>query len=148
MVGHHTYDQEVATCEFYYSSGHDCIMTLGKRFTAMCPSPSGIIWYCQMLGCKQATYSCTRTHARTHTHTHKRFNNALSGTTHGGWYQKKHSPTHTHADHQTSFTNFLHLLRSTASSLFYLHAQGSFSTTSLQLLFGLPQCVPIRKRLK
>ena len=34
-----------------------------------------------------------------------------------GQYQKKHSPTHTHPDHQTSLINFLHLLRSTASSI-------------------------------
>ena len=32
-----------------------------------------------------------------------------SGTTRVGWYQKKHSPTHTHPDHRTSFINFLHL---------------------------------------
>ena len=49
-----------------------------------------------------------------HTHNH------LSGTTQVGQYQKKHSPTHTHPDHQTSFINFLHLLRSIASSLFNL----------------------------
>jgi len=60
-----------------------------------------------------------------------------SGTTWVGWYQKKHSPTHTHPD-QTSFINFLHLLRSIASSLFNLHTWQSFSTTSVQVLFGLP----------
>ena len=48
-----------------------------------------------------------------------------------GQYQKKHSPTHTHPDHQTHFINFLHLLRSIASSLFSLRAWQSFFTTSL-----------------
>jgi len=62
---------------------------------------------------------------------------APSGTTWVGWYQKKHSPTHTHPDHQTSFINFVHLLRSIASSLFNLHTWQSFSTTSVQVLFGL-----------
>ena len=47
------------------------------------------------------------------------FHSLLSGTTRVGRYQKKHSPTHTHPDHQTSFINFLY---STASSLFSLHA--------------------------
>jgi len=50
----------------------------------------------------------------THTHTQP-FNGILSGTTRVGRYQKKHSPTHTHPDHQTSFINFLHLLRSICS---------------------------------
>jgi len=40
----------------------------------------------------------------------------------GSQYQKKHSPTHTHPDHQMSFINFLHLLRSIVSSLFNLYA--------------------------
>ena len=65
-------------------------------------------------------------------------NSPLSGTTRVGQYQKKHSPTHTHPNHQTSFINFLHLLQSTASSSFNLRAWQSFSTTSLQVLFGLP----------
>jgi len=73
----------------------------------------------------------------THTHTQP-FNSPLSWTTRVGRYQKKHSPTHTHPDHQTSFINFLHRLRSIASSLFDLRAWQSFSTTSLQVLFGLP----------
>jgi len=37
------------------------------------------------------------------------FNGPLSGTTRVGRYQKKHSPTHTHPVHQTSFINILHL---------------------------------------
>jgi len=45
----------------------------------------------------------------THTHT-KPFNGPLSGTTRVVWYQKKHSPTHTHRGHQTSFINFIRLL--------------------------------------
>jgi len=43
------------------------------------------------------------------THTQP-FNGLLSCTTRVGRYQKKHSPTHTYPDHQTSFINFLHLL--------------------------------------
>ena len=35
-----------------------------------------------------------------------------SGTTRMSCYQKKHSPTHTYPDHQSSFICFLHLLRS------------------------------------
>jgi len=40
------------------------------------------------------------------------FNGCLSGTTRVGWYQKKHSPTHTHPGQHTSFITFLHLQRS------------------------------------
>ena len=64
----------------------------------------------------------------THTHTHTQpVNGPLSGTTRVGWHQKKHSLTHTHPDHQTSFINFLHLLRFHISSpnhylLFATHA--------------------------
>jgi len=75
----------------------------------------------------------------THTHKHTEpFNGPLSGTTRVGRYEKKHSPTHTHPDHQTSFINFLHLLRSIASSVFSLSAWQSSLTTSLQVLFRLP----------
>jgi len=48
-----------------------------------------------------------------------------------------HSHPSSHPGHQTCFINFLHLLRSTASSLVDLPAWQSFSTTSLQVLFGL-----------
>ena len=50
------------------------------------------------------------------------FNGRLSGTTRVGRYQKKHSPAHTRPGQRTSFITFLHLQRSTASSLFSLHA--------------------------
>ena len=80
----------------------------------------------------------TTGHTHTHTHTQQPFNDLLSGTTRVGQYQKKHSPTHTYPNHQLSFINFLHLLQSIASSLFSLHAWQTFSTTSLQVLFGLP----------
>ena len=72
----------------------------------------------------------------THTHTQP-FNGLWCGTTRVGRYQKKHSITHTHPDHRTSFI-ILHLQRSMASSLFILPAWQSFRTTSLQVLFGLP----------
>ena len=70
------------------------------------------------------------------THT-QQFNGLWSETTWVGRYQKKHSPTHTHPDHQTSFINFLHLLRSISSSLFSSSAWQSFWTTSLQVLLVL-----------
>jgi len=57
----------------------------------------------------------------TQTHTQP-FNSPWSGTTRVGRYQNKHSPSHTHPDHRTSFINFLHLLRSIASSVFSLRA--------------------------
>ena len=65
------------------------------------------------------------------------FNGPWSGTTRVGWYQKKHSPTHTHPDHWTSFITFLHLQRSMASSVFSLHARQSSLTTFLQVLLVL-----------
>ena len=74
------------------------------------------------------------------THTHNRLTafcpGLLSGTTRVGRYQKKHSPTHTHPDHRTSFIVFLQ--RSMASTLFILRAWQSSRTISLQVLFGLP----------
>jgi len=82
---------------------------------------------------------CQSTEGNNISHTHTQpFNDLLSGTTQVGWYQKKHSPTHTHPDHRTSFIFFLHLQRSMASSLFSLQACQSSWTTSLQVLFGLP----------
>ena len=66
------------------------------------------------------------------------FNGRLSRTTRLGRYQKKHSPAHTHPGQCTSFITFLHLQRSTASSLFSLCAWQSTQTTSFQVLFGLP----------
>jgi len=59
------------------------------------------------------------------THTQP-FNSPLSGTNRVGQYQKKHSPNYTHPDNQRSFINFLHLLRSTASSLFNVRIWQSF----------------------
>ena len=67
-------------------------------------------------------------------HTHP-FNVPLSMTAWVRRYQKKHLPTHTHPD--TSFINFLYLLRSIACSLFNFLAWQSFSTTPVQVLFGL-----------
>ena len=77
------------------------------------------------------THACT--HACTHAHTQP-FNGLWSGTTWVGRYQKKHSPTHTHPDHRTSFIVFLHLQWSMASTLFTLRAWQSSRTTSLQSL--------------
>ena len=66
------------------------------------------------------------------------FNGRLSGTTGVSRYQKKHSPAHTHPGQCTSFITFLHLQRSTASSLLGLRAWQSSRTTSFQVLFRLP----------
>jgi len=45
-------------------------------------------------------------------------------TTRVGQYQKKHSPTQIHPDRQTSYINFLHLLRSMVySSMAYVILQ-------------------------
>ena len=79
----------------------------------------------------------TRTHACTHAHTHTTILCLwiLSWTTRVSRYEKKHSPTHSH---QSSLICFLHLLQSTASSLFNLRDWQSFSTISLQVFFGLP----------
>ena len=59
------------------------------------------------------------------------FNGRLTGTTRVCWYQKKHSPAHTHPGQHTSSITFLHLQWSTASSLFSLRAWQSSRTTSL-----------------
>ena len=77
---------------------------------------SGLVFF---IGCQLGSH----THARTHTHT-PLFNGLWSGTTRVGRYQKT--------------INFLHLLRSIASSLFSLRAWQSSLTTSLQVLFVLP----------
>jgi len=58
----------------------------------------------------------SRTAKEQNTHT-QLFIGLLSETAQVGRYQKKHSPTHTHPDRQTSFINFLHLQRSLSSSL-------------------------------
>ena len=70
------------------------------------------------------------------THTQP-FNGLLSGTTRVGRYQKKHSPTHTHPDHRTSFIIFLHLQRS--SSVYELDSPlgQPFSRSSLVFLLAL-----------
>ena len=82
--------------------------------------------------------------ATNNNHLKQPFNGCLSGTTWVGWYQKKHSPAHTHPGQRTSFITLLHLQRSTASSLFSLRAWQSSRTTSFQVLFGLPLGLMIR----
>jgi len=63
----------------------------------------------------------------------------LSRTTKLSWYLKKHSPSHTYPDHQLSFICLLHLLWSTASSLFNLRAWQSFlHNLYLEVFFGIP----------
>jgi len=68
---------------------------------------------------KTGIFVCIITHTQL-------FNSSSSGTTWVGRYQKKHSLTHTHPDHQTSFVNFLRLLWSITYSLFNFHAWQSF----------------------
>jgi len=77
------------------------------------------------------------------------FNGPLCRTTQVSQYQKKHSPTRTNPDHETSFINFLHLLWSTASSMFNLCAwqsdwqpPGPFHSFSSFLHVLLLQLVP------
>jgi len=94
------------------------------------PSDTQIsILHHQLDNCKLDNYRHRHRHTHTHTHTQP-FDGRWSGTTWVGRYQKKHSPTHNHPDHQTYFINFLHLLWSVASSLFSLHAWQSFSPIS------------------
>jgi len=62
----------------------------------------------------------------------------LSATIRVSQLEKKHSPTHTYRGHQSSLICFLHLVWSTAHSLFNLRAWQSFCTVSLQVFFGLP----------
>jgi len=57
-------------------------------------------------------------------------------------YQRKHSPTHTYPDHQSSRISVLHLLWPIASSLFNLCAWQSSRATYLQVCFGLGLCYP------
>jgi len=113
------------------------LMRNGNSSTAFGHLPAAVYLYVQFLKFQFLLllfvwFSCsglcsihtrTRTHVHTHTHTHTQlFNGRLSGTTRVGRYQKKHSPTHTHPDHRTSFISFRHLQRSMASSLFSLRA--------------------------
>jgi len=74
---------------------------------------------CINTGCVVTYWHLSIVESQSFTHTHTQpFNGPMSGTTRVGRYQKKHLPTHTHPVHQTSFINFLHLLRSIASSFF------------------------------
>jgi len=87
-------------------------------------------------------HACMHAHGHTctHAHTHNCFMALwiLSRTTRVSRYQKKHSPTHTYRGHQSSFTCFIHLLQSMASTPFNPRAWQSFSTISLRVFFGLP----------
>ena len=114
-------------CWCGYLSGARC------RLFAYCPSDATAIPkpHCLLLHLNPDWFHLTHTHTQP-------FNGLWSGTTRVGQYQKKHSPTHTHPGHWTSFINFLHLLRSIASSVFSLHAWQSSLTTSFQVLFDLP----------
>jgi len=88
-------------------------------------------------GCAGPSAVLTRKLPYTHTHNHFTALWILSRTTQVSRYQKKHSPTHTYCDHQSSLICFLHQLWSMASSLFNILAWQCFSTISLQVFFGL-----------
>ena len=61
----------------------------------------------------------------------------LSGKTQVSWYQKKHSPTHTHRGHQISLSALsIHDPWHPPYSIHVLYI--FFSTISLQVFFGLP----------
>ena len=79
-----------------------------------------------------------KTHTHTHTHNHFTALWILSTTTRVSQYQKKRSPTHTYRGHLSSLICFIRLIGSMASCLFNLRAWQSFSTTYVQVFFGLP----------
>ena len=135
-----------------------CTSTTGNCVSFTCPGAMSVVWlyianvwavYGLVVGiswqiprpwhcCTWLSWLlCSGGYDYTRTHTQP-FNGPWSGTTRVGRYQKKHSPTHIHPDHRTSFINFLHLLHSIASSLFSLRARQSSLTTSVQVHIGLP----------
>ena len=79
-----------------------------KQLFNLCSAP-------QLLHTSSQSFNDINTHTQP-------FNGLWSGTTRVGRYQKKHSPTHTHPDHRTSFIILIHLQRSMASTLFILRA--------------------------
>jgi len=91
-------------------------------------------WPCHLTLARTSTQPCHYVPAPlihniyTHTHTQP-FDGPLSGTTRVDRYQKKHSHTRTHPDHQTSFINFLHLVHSTCHLIFFPYRPG---ITSMQ----------------
>jgi len=95
-------------------------------FTGYCDPGPGWLLHCTS---PPPVYFCYCYIAHAHIHTHNCFTALwiLSGTTPVSPYQKKYSPTHTYCGQQSSLVCFLHLLWSTASSLFNLHAWQSFS---------------------
>ena len=114
---------------FFFSSGITLMMTL------LLLHPSNSI------------FSRTTCVSRYHTHTHTQpFNGLWSGTTRVGRYQKKHSPTHTHPAHRTSFIIFLHLQRSTASAVTTgLEFGAVHKTDDKQLLWAAHVSEPISR---
>ena len=78
--------------------------------------------------CYQLSYAST---INTHKHTHiQPFKGPLSKTTRVGRYKKKHSPTHTHPDHQTSNLS--------TSSIYYDPRNPPCSICVLDSLFPQP----------
>ena len=114
-------------CGYLVSRLHwqDSATNYSIRDDSCCNSASGgwqracslLIIRLWLINCDNATNQMMKNDQPTYTHTQP-FNGPLSVTTLVGLYKKKHSPTDIHPDHQTSFINFLHLLRSIAYSLF------------------------------
>jgi len=140
--------REPVVSAHFRSLYHTCIATRGKSTASSCCLLLAVERCTERVLDSSSVSECPHNAAQSshckHLHIHSTLAISVtwpltfSHTTHThtqvSWYQKKHSPTHTHPGHQTSFINFLHLLQSRASSLFNLHAWQSFSTTSLQVL--------------
>jgi len=104
---------------------HDSVTTWGRARSCLNKHGNILSFEWHFLFSYLRTVDCAfplkKYQLRNYTHTQP-FNGRWSGTTRVGRYQEKHSPTHTHPGHQTSFISFLHLLRSMASSVFSLRA--------------------------
>ena len=87
--------------------------------------------WCSTDACSIRLHLCNAC-SEAYTHTQP-FSGRLSGTTWVGQYQKKHSPTHTQPDHQTSFISFLHQLQSMFSMLDRLFPQPVSKSSGLPL---------------
>ena len=124
----------VCQCWMCWTAAHTCMIWRTSR--VMCTMKTSVS------AASASSNSSTAPHhllgsCQPNTHTHTTVSRPFGPGLPGRPYQKRHSPTHTHPDHQTSLINFLCLLWSIASSVFSLRAWQFFSTTSLQVLFGL-----------
>ena len=135
LLQQHTHQQAAEEPHAKHQTHPDCLWILPPSWTGREKPLVSAAFRTGADSARTAAYQRPAQNTVTHIYNYL---TALSRTTQVGRYQKRHSPTHTQPDHRTSFINFLHLLWSTASSLFNLRAWQSFSTTSPQVLFGLP----------